>query len=549
MKRIFLTESRLRQMVALLLEGALNDDAARISAKEGDRRKDQWEETVESLHGVPAAKQILSWLSANVPLNEPLADVVPLVIDWARMRDEKRLLRGEEDLTKLDRTSLERINKRANIGRDIALKMPERIASVGAWDIYLPMNIGESCAVARMASEGNSSYEIPWCTARDKNNMFYGYAANDVLLYYVVNRTKPEIKYSLGFGNGNFIPPANGGATVDWRNLAFDPEEAFKGAWDAIMDTIQSHIQKVSAGGQHPAAVRVVEAASDPTAWRELVKRTSNDPEHVLGLYKVLVMPSKKTALQLKERMRNGIVPMHPQVAMSFLLTAARAGETDYSLLNYYSNAFVKVLHNYWDYLQETSDGKQTEADIAKISNDSIGAPGGYHTPASFIMKWINERKSFESGKSKVIESLGAVGHWSSLEGWIIQNAKMITTGGRGPKVDFAAHVAERMTDSQLAIMIDPFEVFEMLDTRLPDYLTQSWDHETWAGFLLARLMKLNNSMAKRSQYFFKLLEPYGRYYQLPLKHMYRAATRLPKKQQEMWENLELLTLKNWEGQ
>jgi hypothetical protein len=545
MRRIILTESRLRRVVSQLIESVI----AEASEEEKDARKAQLKNAADALREVPAYKQMLVWIAKNVPVSEPLDDVLPLLRDWARMRDEKRLLRGEEDLTKLDRTSLERINKRANIGRDIAHKMPERIASVGEWDIYLPMNIGESCAVAQMASEGNDSYEITWCTARNKNNMFFGYAANNILLYYVVNRAKPEIKYSLGFSNGIFIPPDSGGATVDWRNFAFDPEQAFGSAWDDIMSEIESHTRKVSAGGQHPAAARVIESASDPTAWRELVKRTSNDPEHLLGLYRVLVLPSEETIKLLKGRMRNGMVPMHPQVALKFLLVASQAGEDNYDVLVTFKDAIANVLNNYWDDLNSTLTGRNIDLEIEKIARKSYGAPGAGHTAASYISMLIDERKNL----LRLGGSFDDLKDWKLLDDWIIDNASGLpNSSARMEKFDAVESAVDEMPEILLSALVDPLRIFDDLRERLRDSkqprLAFQWPNQLWAGILLKRIMSWNEPVEDQSEKLIRLFEPYEDY--LPLmKYLHEAArAMLTSEELERWKDLKDLTMENWNG-
>ncbi len=544
-------------MITLLLEGALDDEATRISAKEGDHRKDQWVAAVEFLRGVPAAKQLLVWLSRNVPLDEPLEDVVPLLIDWARMRDEKKLLPGEVDLSRLDRSGLERINKRANIGRDMTLRMPEapiRTVHGGGktWDIYLPMNIGESCAVARMASPGNDSYEIPWCTARDKNNMFYGYAANDVLLYYVVNRGYPEEKYSVGFHEGQFIDSSDGGATVDWQNKAFSLREAFGSAWENVMYEITKHVDMASSKGLHPAAMRVLEAASDPTAWRELIKKTSDDPDHEIGLYRTLVLPSYSVGQHLGNKLRNGLVPMHPHVALSFLLAAARAGEENYGILNHFRQPIEQVIEDYMEYLTNSPEGVKFEAEIRKILKDSDGGSGGYHTPASIIELRINAYRELSSGKSKAIDTIRSVKNWKAVEEWIIENAAVLPTTKAGAKAKFVKTIAEQMPNDVLAVMMDPIEAFDGLEDRLRNAnfrnaggLLSRWPNELWAELLLVRIMASRRPKEKLAAMLVDLLKPYGDY-RLPLRYMHRVAKELPSKKWEHWNEIMQLTMQMW---
>lgn len=157
-----------------------------------------------------APAEFMTWPVKNNAgkTSEPLSHVLPLIASWLRERSQNRLKDHEKDIGKLTREDLELLHNRSEGFDKISRSMEARLPAHGpifsvkgqnnVWDVYFPEIPGESCAIAQLVTPGNTEYKIPWCTARTKNNQFYGYTAQGILLYYVVNHDEPEEKYSLG---------------------------------------------------------------------------------------------------------------------------------------------------------------------------------------------------------------------------------------------------------------------------------------------------------------------------------------------------------------
>lgn len=523
-RTLLLRESALRAMVRILLESrALKGDAAGYAARDGDGRHEEWSNAAEALDGIPAAKQMLAWLSnaRNVKLDDRLEPFVGQLLDWARHKEAGHLdpkAPSESDIGRMSpedlRNTLDRMRRRASIGRSMDVRMPREghlfevtgdPAPDGGrttWVVYFPETPGESCAIAELVSPGNEGYRIDWCTARRKNNQFYGYAASGTLLYYAVNRRKPEEKYSIGMVRGpgggfRIVEPKDNGITVSWQNLAFDPADAFGSAWDGILRGIRDHARKLEGTG-HPIAQEVLAAAQDERAWKVLKDKTSDDPVHLWQLFSVLVDPSEADAEAWGER--GGMIAMKPTIAMDLPLAVVRAlasAENQWMA----PEALVAAEAVIQEYAGEVPSSR-VDAIVKAIEEHERRNPSGdgrYTAGERVISMLVADRRAREDVPAATAALPAGT---DGMREWFAQNAKLLPTrstlvGQQGSLGRAAATIASRMSDEQLLAMVNPFSAFPGLRDEVPPNVRRyEPTPEIWLRELFLRMARSGHPRA-----------------------------------------------------
>lgn len=213
-----------------------------------------------------------------------------------------------------------------------------------SWSIYLPLNPGESCAIAKMGDPN-----VTWCTARDHNNMFYGYAKHPVWLYYVVEDGNPINKYSIGVdGKTKEIMPSQANhTTVDPRNKAFKFKDAFGADESSVIGFIRNDASSRE-GSDHPAFKEIIHAARSIESWRTFMKKQSSDGDY---LYTML------------QHIRD-IESAHPEVLANLFAAIVRKNSPSMLQYKYNLNDFFRKNHSKNEYLIAEIDN------LAKAGND-----------------------------------------------------------------------------------------------------------------------------------------------------------------------------------
>jgi flagellar biosynthesis chaperone FliJ len=211
----------------------------------------------------------------------------------------------------------------------------ERIDGERTWDVYLPLSPGESCSIAKM---GDAS--IPWCTARDKNNMFYGYAKQPVWLYYVVDADDPSSKFSIGVDGRTkrIIPSQHGSTTVDSRNNRFDMGPTFGPDAPRITGFVERHAASIDSAA-HPAFKDIVRAARSIDSWRTFMRNQSSELAYLVEMHRTVKVdagtsPEVITDNLIQMTLRLEKEPNANGTARNEILWQINLGDTDPKLLS-----------------------------------------------------------------------------------------------------------------------------------------------------------------------------------------------------------------------
>jgi len=303
--RILVSESSLRRSLRLLIEMALSNQVLSFIDKIGlDFAMENWERNL--------------WQDAAKTLDEETRGNGRQVLYVLGLLHQKRLT-GEppQDFIEHDtdqfanaikhmQTIKQRSNNATNTIFDVKsakhaqelyhkyvqapgfqFRVPDPLTTISGskiWDIYLPMNAGESCAIAQMGDP-----EIAWCTARTSNNMFYSYAKQPIWLYYIVERNNPANKYSIGVDGETkkIIPSRQGYVTVDFENEAFKFKDAFGSEDKKITGFIRKHASKIKESA-HPGVEEILKASENLDTWKTFVKNQSTEVEHLYLLFETI---------------------------------------------------------------------------------------------------------------------------------------------------------------------------------------------------------------------------------------------------------------------
>lgn len=344
-RRIVIRENKLKEIISsLLVESTAKEKIANFIELEVEplfkddpawaEEKRQWSTVIanlkQSLEKNELVYHALQLLLAKMKRANPnmragyLTNDSNLIIR-AHKSIETIKARSDEHINSLmDFHNLETIEKAIKNYLDVNpagfdVKMPDPIKVLKGskkWHIYLPMNPGESCAIAGM---GDS--EIVWCTARKINNMFYSYASHPTWLYYVVNAndlpSSAIEKYSIGVKAGDdgleIIPSTASNETVDSRNRAFNFDAAFGGDKSRILGFIEEHANSLD-HDMHPAIKDVEEATASLAKWKAFMKPQSTELRHLLDILEVLMMmPPGKAHSSVPHDLITEIMKQYPK--------------------------------------------------------------------------------------------------------------------------------------------------------------------------------------------------------------------------------------------
>jgi len=267
--------SELRNLIKerLLLEGLIDD-----IKKEFPGREIEWDQAKSELlqNGVKENQlaQYLKWLWKQAKgTEEPIGDIVPLVITFNKIREKGSIWKGSKDINAWTRDSLQdEINRLPKVQDKEKKKEREGadyVTKSGKWSIYIPMNEAESIQISHMGGEKSTS----WCTSRTSGNLYYAYILGDAVLYYILNSKNPTEKYCIGAKNGEIVVQGAGGVTVTKTNAAFtEPmqKRAFKNDYQEIINFIRNHCNSIS--GKHPAKKDIEEAATSLPKLKYMMK-------------------------------------------------------------------------------------------------------------------------------------------------------------------------------------------------------------------------------------------------------------------------------------
>lgn len=309
--RIVLTESDLRRTLRLLIENAQVDSFVdNVVGRNRDPRewleseeRSMWLQVVDTLSvGLKGKSQEilhalkLLWKkrsSTNEPLEDYLVHDCEAIVEMSSSIATVKAKSEGKINSIMDVASISEIHETLeNYVRAPSFKLavPDPLVTISGtktWDIYLPLNPGESCAIAKLGDP-----KVTWCTAREINNMFYGYASEPVWLYYIVESENPINKYSIGV-NGKtkkIMPSKENHTTVDSRNREFKFVNAFGSDSKKITNFINSH-SKNNFESTHPGLQDIYRASRSLSAWRTFMKNQSSDADY---LYNTLQALQKK---------------------------------------------------------------------------------------------------------------------------------------------------------------------------------------------------------------------------------------------------------------
>lgn len=267
--------SELRNLIKerIIVEGLIDD-----IKKEFPGREVEWDQAKSELlqNGVKENQlaQYLKWLWKQAKgTQEPIGDIVPLVVTFNKIREKGSIWEGSKDINAWTRDSLqneiERLPKPQDKEKKKEREGADYVTNSSKWSIYIPMDEAESIQISHMGGEKSTN----WCTSRTSGNLYYAYILGDAVLYYVLSTKNPTEKYCIGAKNGEIVVQGAGGVTVTKTNAAFtDPmqKKAFKNDYQEIINFIKNHCSSI--GGKHPAKRNIEEAATSLPKLKYMMK-------------------------------------------------------------------------------------------------------------------------------------------------------------------------------------------------------------------------------------------------------------------------------------
>jgi hypothetical protein len=179
-------------------------------------------------------------------------------------------------------TIYKRPKDKLGINREDVSWKNDEVGTFGPWKLYFPTTQQNSINIAGADPETHKPYTT-WCTARTSGeNLFYGYTAQGVMLFYAINTEAVpgdrESRISLGFlGSKLDVSGEYGGITVNAANTGLKSAE-LKRIFGDYYTSIIKRAKAVVAGhsGVHPVEAEIAAAGKDPVKFNSMLRGLSD---------------------------------------------------------------------------------------------------------------------------------------------------------------------------------------------------------------------------------------------------------------------------------
>lgn len=301
--RILLSE--LRQLARIILESYEADKEDLISLypeNEGDisRLNPKWIRWLSTRFGSnPSEKEIhpfgdslttvLSFSKKDSAISQKYKDSE----QWRNAVDEEfpnRRWKNPADATTMSVDDMEKLiamsqRKKQNVQTRNIDVSGDLLTKIGPWNIWFPSTRENSCVIAGtdpLTGKGPTT----WCTARTAgSNLFYNYAANDVVLFYLIkdDPSSPNDRISLGFKNKKLqYSKEDGGITVNAENSAISKKQIQNILGIHFEPIIAFVTDKMNSVKVSPARAKIDSAAQSASELEKMLVGLSVDEKNDL---------------------------------------------------------------------------------------------------------------------------------------------------------------------------------------------------------------------------------------------------------------------------
>jgi len=308
---MLLTENRLRALIYNILLEGVREDADALRALLADAP-----DALRKFEPLSMKPKWVNWLADRYvrnkyPANDTLKDALSIVAAFAAadaaisqkygsnpqfktavdtsFKPSERKWNNPADTAAMSTADMDtlltiyrRPKDKLGIDREDVSWKNDEVGTFGPWKLYFPTTQQNSINIAGADPETHNPYTT-WCTARTSGeNLFYGYTAQGVMLFYAINTAAApgarESRISLGFLGGKLdVSGEYGGITVNAVNTGLksaDLKRIFGNYYTNITRRAKEVIAKHS--GVHPVEAEIAAAGKDPVKFNSMLRGLSD---------------------------------------------------------------------------------------------------------------------------------------------------------------------------------------------------------------------------------------------------------------------------------